>query len=71
MLPIPYNHYLVHEQMLALIANILACENVQLGSDVLSIEFSGYFSVDFCWGKIEPHKYFLFDFRLMNSLYRS
>lgn len=61
MLPIPYNQYLVHEQILGLTGNIRACEYIQLRPDILSIEFSGYFSMDFYWGKVGPHKYSFFD----------
>lgn len=61
MLPIPYNQYLVHEQILGLTGNIRACECIQLSPDTLSIEFSGYFSMDFYWRKVGPHKYSFFD----------
>lgn len=61
MLPIPYNQYLVHEQILGLTRNIRAYEYIQLRPDVLFIEFSRYFSMDFYLGKPGPHKYSLFD----------
>lgn len=47
MLPIPYNQYLVHGQILGLTRNILADEYIQLRPDVLSLVFSRYFSMDF------------------------
>lgn len=64
MLPIPSTQYLVHEQILGLIGNIRIWEYIQLRPDVLSTEFSGYFSMGFCWGKIGPQTYFPFDLGL-------
>lgn len=59
MLPVPYNQYLIHEQILDLTGNINACEYIQPRPDVLSIEFRRYFSMDFYWGKPGLHKYSL------------
>jgi len=61
MLPVPYNEYLVHEQILGLTRNIRVYEYIQLRPDVLSIEFTGYFSMDFYCGKTGPRKYSSFD----------
>lgn len=52
MLPIPSIQYLVHKQVLGLTGNIRIWEYIQLRPDVLSTEISGYFSTDFCWGKM-------------------
>lgn len=49
MLPIPYNQYLVHEQILGLSGNIHAYEYIPLRPDALFIELSRYFSMDFYW----------------------
>lgn len=43
MLPIPYNQYLVHEQILGLTGNIRACECIQLSPDTLSLNLVGIF----------------------------
>lgn len=59
MLPVSYNQYLVHEEILGLTGNIRACEYSQLQPEVLSIEFSRYFSMDFYWGMPGLRKYSL------------